>query len=344
MNPWQKWKARWFRWEFWSFWFFYIPVYFYFIWLALRERSFFFFATANPTMDFGGMVGEKKSDIFKWIPQEYYPKTILIKEGDRSNLTEIAANIGFPLIAKPDIGERGKGVEVMHSGEELANYSSRANYDFLLQEMVTYPLELGVFYVRFPSETSGRITSIVSKEFLSVTGDGQSTVKELMMDKERAVLQVDWVHERLANVLEQVPDRGEKLVVEPIGNHCRGTKFLNATQEADDKMNAAIDFLAKRIEGFYYGRFDLKCQSFDDLRELKNFKIVELNGVGAEPAHIYQPGFSLFEAYAIVMDHYKWMARVARENKERGIPYWSFRRGLKKLSDIRAYNRRINHT
>ncbi len=344
MTPWQKWKTRWFRWEFWPFWFFYFPVYFYFIWLSLRERSFFFFATANPSMDFGGMIGEKKSEIFKLIPQEYYPKTVLIGECDRSKLSHWAAEIGFPLIAKPDIGERGRGVEVVHSDQELLDYAIRANYDFLLQEMVTYPLELGVFYVRFPKEHSGRITSIVSKEFLSITGDGHSTIRELLKERERAELQIDWKNERWTKIIEWIPERDEKLVVEPIGNHCRGTKFLNATEEADDKMNAAIDDLAKKIDGFYYGRFDLKCQSFDDLRELKNFKIVELNGVGAEPAHIYQPGFSLFEAYAIVMDHYKWMARVARENKERGIPYWSFRRGLKKLSDIRVYNRRANRS
>ncbi len=344
MTPWQKWKTRWFRWEFWPFWFFYFPVYFYFIWLSLRERSFFFFATANPTMDFGGMIGEKKSEIFKLIPQEYYPKTVLIGECDRTKLLQNALEIGYPLIVKPDIGERGRGVEVIHSEEELSKYSDHAKYDFLLQELVSYPLELGVFYVRFPSEEKGRITSIVSKEFLSVIGDGISSVKELLKTKERAELQLDVEHERWTHLLGRIPANGEEVIVEQIGNHCRGTMFLDATEEADKQLNNAIDQIAKRIEGFYYGRFDLKCQSFEDLRALKSFKIVELNGVGAEPAHIYQPGFSLFKAYGVVMRHYKWMARVARENKDLGVPYWSFRRGLKKLSDIRAYNRRVNRS
>lgn len=344
MSPWEKWKTRWFRWEFWPFWFFYIPVYFYYIWLSIRERSFFFFATANPTMDFGGMVGEKKSDIFKLITQEYYPKTILISEERREDVERYAAEIGFPLIAKLDIGERGRGVEVIRTKDDLRMYTEQWSVNFLLQELVTFPLELGVFYVRFPSENKGRITSIVSKEFLSVTGDGTSSVKELLARKERASLQMAFEHERFRELLKRVPDHDETVIVEAIGNHCRGTKFMDFTNEADDALEEAIDKLSKKIDGFFYGRYDLKCQSFDDLRKLENFKIVELNGVGAEPAHIYQPGFPLLKAYKVVFQHYKWMARVARENKRRGIPYWSFRRGLKKLSDIRAYNRRVNRT
>ncbi|MCP4460732.1 MAG: ATP-grasp domain-containing protein [Cytophagales bacterium] len=287
------------------------------------------------------MIGEKKSEIFNLIPQEYYPKTILLDDYSPKELIETEMEIGFPLIAKPDIGERGNGVEVIGSEEELKNYGAKMQVPFIIQEFIDYPIELGVFYVRKPSEKVGRITSIVQKKFLTVTGDGQSTFKDLLKSEKRAMLQVDFDHERLAHLLEIVPSNGEEVVVEQIGNHCRGTMFLDVTHEADERLNRAFDKLAKQIDGFYYGRFDLKCKSFEDLKELNNFSIVELNGCGAEPAHIYQPGFSLLKAYKVVFNHFKLMAEVSRENRKLGITYVSTRAGVKKLLDIRAYNKRL---
>ncbi len=343
MTLWQKWKTRLFRWEFWPFYVFYLPVFFYFIWLAVRRRSFFFFTATNPTMDFGGMTGEKKSEIFKLMPTDSYPTTILIEEEMRADIIAHAERIGFPLVVKPDIGERGRGVEIIRSSEDLIEYMKRMPVSFLLQERVMFPVELGVFYVRLPSEERGKITSIVQKKFLSVVGDGQSTVRQLLRSELRAALQLDYTKSFVLELLDTVPAQGEELIIEPIGNHCRGTLFLDATHEGDDQLNAAIDQLAKQIDGFYYGRFDLKCETIDDLRQLKNFKVVELNGVGAEPAHIYQPGFSLIKAYRIVFWHFSKMAEISRQNKKRGIPYWSLRRGIKKMLDIRSYNRRLLH-
>jgi len=322
-------------------WVFYFPTNFYFIWLAIKERSFFFFSSSNPTIDFGGMIGEKKSEIFNLIPQEYYPKTILIDDHSADDLKQVGLSVGYPLVAKPDIGERGNGVEVIRTEEDLLKYRSDMPVPFLAQEFANYPVELGVFYVRKPSEAMGKVTSIVQKKLLSVTGDGESTVRELMKSQIRASLQVDFEHERLTHLLDKVPIVGEEIVVEEIGNHCRGTKFLDATCQADAHLNEAFDRLAKQIDGFYYGRFDLKCRSFDDLRELRHFKIVELNGCGAEPAHIYQPGFSLMKAYRVVWGHFKWMAEVSRENKKLGTPYLTTRQGLKKLADLRAYNKQL---
>ncbi|MEQ9006519.1 MAG: hypothetical protein RLP12_01450, partial [Ekhidna sp.] len=69
-------------------------------------------------------------------------------------------------------------------------------------------------------------------------------------------------------------------MIEPIGNHCRGTKFLNDNHEINTELNQAFNQLAGQIPDLHFGRFDLKCKSYDDLKELKNFKILELNGAG----------------------------------------------------------------
>ncbi len=344
MSIFNRWMTKTFQWEFWPFWVFYFPVYFYFIWLAIRARSFFFFTASNPTIEFGGMIGEKKSNIFNLIPKKYYPKTLLCENLPEKEVISAGDRFTYPLIAKPDIGERGNGVEMIRDVEELVRYNQLMKVPFLLQEYIDYPIELGIFYVRKPTEEFGKITSIVQKNFLSVVGDGTSTVKDLLIKHERARLQVDFTHDRLANLLARIPARDEEVIVEQIGNHCRGTMFLDATHEAEEHLNKAIDDLAKQIDGFYYGRFDLKCRSFEDLRQLRNFSIVELNGAGAEPAHIYQPGFSLPKAYGIVFNHFKLMAEVSRENKKLGTPYYTVKAGVEKLLDIRAYNKPLKNS
>ena len=108
------------NWEYWPFSVLYFPVFFYFGWLALKARSVFFFTASNPSIDFGGMFGEKKSDIFDLIPERFIPVTRLVKKGDINQAKTDARHIGYPLIAKPDVGERGIWVSKIDS-EGAAN-------------------------------------------------------------------------------------------------------------------------------------------------------------------------------------------------------------------------------
>lgn len=336
-----KLKTKLTNWEYWPFSVLYFPVFFYFGWLALRARSIFFFTASNPSIDFGGMLGERKSEIFDIIPDKYIPITKLIKRGDISAALSEGNNIGFPLIAKPDIGERGIWVSKIDNEGELEKYAKRCPVDFLLQQLIDYPVELGVFYVKYPGQ-KGKVTSIVRKEFLSVIGDGKSSIVQLLNSIPRALLTADLTSDFLNKEGNRIPANGEKVVVEPIGNHCRGTMFLNDELEIDEKLIKAIDKMASEIPEFYFGRFDLRCASIDDLRELKNFKILELNGAGAEPGHIYNPGFSLVRAYKDILWHLRVLADISIENHKRGIPYWSFRDGYRKWKGHKNHNRLLN--
>ncbi|MEP0985932.1 hypothetical protein [Ekhidna sp.] len=330
------------NWEYWPFSILYFPVFFYYGWLALKHRSLFFFTAANPTIDFGGMFGEKKSDIFELVPSEYIPETTLIQQNDLERASLTAEKIGFPLIAKPDIGERGVWVKKLDDQNQLKEYVAKCPVNFLLQEMVDYPIELGVFYIKYP-DREGLITSIVRKNFLKVTGDGKSTIIELVKKKERALLTADLNSEYLRNNGDRVLEIGKEIVVEPIGNHCRGTMFLNDNAEIDERLNEAFNVLADQISDFYFGRFDLRCDSYEDLRELRNFKILELNGAGAEPGHIYQPGYSLITAYKDILWHLKVLSDISALNRKKGHSYWSFKQGFKKWKSHREYNRLLTN-
>lgn len=331
------------HWEYWPFNVLYIPVYPYFTWQIIKRRSYFFFTASNPSIDFGGMLGESKSAIFDIIPEQYIPFTHkLAPDADVATITQLMTvnNLQYPVILKPDVGERGWMVRKIKNDQELAAYLEEIKVDFLLQEYVDLPLELGVFYYRYPNQARGKVSSIVAKEMLFVTGDGQRTMRQLIDEKPRARFQVEELEK--ANdpgFFETVPAKGERVELVSIGNHCKGTKFLNANDWINEDLHQAIDQMAQEIPDFYFGRFDLRCSSIEDLRKLENFKIMELNGAGAEPGHIYQPGYPLLKAYQSIYHHIGVLSKISYLNHRRGIPYWSTKRGLAKMKEIKAYNR-----
>lgn len=329
------------RWEFWPFSVFYFPVMFYWAWLSLRARSFFFFTASNPTIEFGGMLGESKDKIFKLIPNQYIPKTYLLDCAvDQASFLERLQieGLDFPFILKPDIGERGWMVELIKDQEELSDYLARIKVDFLVQEYVPYEVELGVFYYRYPNCDHGTVSSIVLKDMLSVIGDGRRNIEALMDDDVRAKMHIENLKRKNPELLAEVPSRGEKVELNSIGNHCLGTTFLNGNHLINDRLIQLFDKVSNQIDGFYFGRYDLRCKSIEDLYNGKHFKILELNGAGAEPAHIYHPGFSLIQAYKDIIHHLKVLADISILNRKKGNPYYSFQEGIKEIIKIKKYN------
>ncbi len=328
------------HWEYWPFGIIQAPIFLMWAWYALKERSLFYFSASNPSILTGGMMGESKYDILRRIPDSVKPKTVLVELPATSNQvvdTIKQHNFLYPLIFKPDVGERGWMVRRIYNEADVEKYLSEIKISFLIQEFVDAPLEFGVFYVRFPSQANGFVNSITGKEFLSITGDGKKTIQELILEKDRAKIHWKTLKQRYADRLMEILSANERLELVSIGNHCLGTMFLNKNHLITPKLINTFDSISKQIDGFYFGRFDIRCKSTEDLESGK-IKIMELNGCGAEPSHIYQPGSSLFAGVRALIMYWQNMHRVSRENHKRGVPYLAFKDGkeiyyrFKKLS------------
>lgn len=275
---------------------------------------------------------ESKKAIYDLIPQRYYPKTELIKEG--TSLAEIEkiieeAEIKYPLIAKPDVGLRGSGVKKIDTIEDLKAYSHKANFDYVIQDLIPFENELGIFYVRYPDEKTGRITGIVSKEFLIVTGNGFSTIEELIKENPRYELQLKVLKQEYGSKLLDILPKGEKLNLVPYGNHARGAKFIDGSHWITPKLTETIDEMCLQIPGFYFGRLDVMYNTFEELEDGKNFSIVELNGAASEPTHIYDPKHSLVFAWKELARHITFMYEISVLNHKKGSPYLSHKEGMK---------------
>jgi regulator of replication initiation timing len=316
------WIVKIFNYEYWSWWVFYLPMAPYWIYQAIRTRSFTYFTAVNPGIEAGGFYGEKKMEILKNIRPDLLPKTTFInKELDFNKVHNslIISELQFPIIAKPNIGERGNSVAKLLNLEDLKIYHNTTKEDYIIQEFITFDIELGVLFSRMPDESKGKVSSVTIKEFLTVNGDGKSTIEELVLNNTRARFQYETLKERLGEDIKEVLKNGEKRLLEPIGNHCRGTKFVNANHLINSQLDTIFTEASKNFDGFFYGRFDMKVKSIEDLYEGKNIRIMELNGVSSDPGHIYDPNYHLWQAYRDLKWHWKRVADISIQNQKRGF-------------------------
>lgn len=310
------------QWEYYPVYIANIPTVFFWIYFGIRARALFYFSTVNPVIETGGVMGESKINILRRLPEEHIPRTVFIAPTtDAAALLKMVAEegIAFPLVCKPDVGERGFLVEKINNEAELKAYHQKVSVDYIVQDFIAYPLEISVLYYRMPDSAQGKITSVCIKKTLSVTGDGQSTVEELMQNYPRARFQLERFRKNHAARLQLVPALGEELELEPIGNHSRGTTFLNGNKHIDARLEKVFDQIGVRMEGIHYGRFDMKCQSIEQLKQGKDFKVLEFNGIASEPAHIYDPTYSPLQAYRDIFQHWKIIYRISQLQRQKGI-------------------------
>ena len=331
------------HWEYWPYQVLYFPVYFQYLYYVIRTQSFFFFNASNPTIKNGGFFMESKKEIYDLIPQEYYPKTIIVTPDESLEIILqklTSENINFPLIAKPDIGLRGTAVKKIHTTEELITYHKKAKFNILFQELIPYENEIGLFYVKLPNQ-SGKITGIVSKEFMIITGNGKNTIRELLNQDIRYVFQIKALEKEYNDKLNTVLKDRETINLVPYGNHCRGTKFVDASHEITPRMVESFNRICNQIDGFHFGRMDIMYNSYEDLAKGKNFQIVEINGAISEPTHMYDPKHTLLFGWKELTRHFHYMYLISKHNHKNGAKYLTFKQGVQEFKNHHKHYDRI---
>ncbi|HSQ46847.1 MAG TPA: hypothetical protein VLM44_08020 [Lutibacter sp.] len=340
------------NWEYWPSTLFYVPLLPYAFYLAIKARFFGFFSAVNPGIEGSGNGLESKYKTIQLLPSNYCPITLYVEKDENIQdiLSKIAKNnIEFPLIIKPDIGFRGLLVTKIKDEIELSVYLKKYNsINLIIQEFVNYKHECGIFYHRIPGEKTGKITSVTLKKYLTVIGDGNSTLLELMMTNERAKHYSDLIKEINKDILETIPKNAEEVILNVIGNHSKGTQFINGNHLINKELAHFLDNLNAKIEGWYYGRIDLKYNNFEELLKGENLKIIEINGVISEPTHIYDPSKgTYFTALKSIKNHWKIMYKIGVKNKKLGkgnytdlsyllAVYFKYKKYLKKVNDLNA--------
>lgn len=311
------------QWEHWPTFMFYLPLVPFYILEGIKSKSFTFYLNANPSIKYSGDGTESKYETIMMVPEKFRPKSILIKELENFEivLEKIASKkITFPLIAKPDLGFRGYLVKKINSVEELKIYLQKNNnIAILIQEFLDFKNECGILYHRFPNDNCGKITSITLKKFLTVIGNGKSTLKQLILNDKRAYLYLSLLENIHQEKLEMIPEDNIKIPLTVIGNHSKGTEFLNGNHLINKELELTFDKLNLQIKGWHFGRLDIKYNDFDDLKTGVDFKILEINGIIAEPTHIYDASnkeASYRKAIIALKENWRIIFKIAKQNNK----------------------------
>lgn len=303
------------------------PLYAYALWLAIKHGGLTLPTAANPSILIGGIAGESKTDLFALVAPavrgSFAPFITITAAMPRKEIEAArkAAGLLYPLVAKPDIGLNGRGVKIVHGAEELCRHLAGfpPSAKVLLQKYIAEEGEAGVFYVRYPHEAHGRITSLTLKYFPKVVGDGTSTLGELIRTnpatKKRAHIYLRRNHEHL----DEVVPKGEGRRVCSVGNHVRGAVFADGAAYITPEMTAAFDAVAKGIKDFYFGRFDVRFAKLEDLTAGKDFTIIEYNGASSEPTHVRDPHTPARKVWRDFMTHWRYAFEIGAALKKRGV-------------------------
>jgi len=309
-------------------WVTYGPVVLHWIALGLRHGDLSLPTAANPHITTGGLCGESKTAILdlvggaarRWIA----PYTTLVTGAGDAFAARAAlhgAGLALPLVIKPDIGCNGTGVRLVETEAALSRVLAEfpRGVRLVLQRLVPWEGEAGIFYIRRPGQKAGHISSLTLKAAPTVIGDGVSSLRTLITsDARHGKLQRLYLA-RLDARLNEVPARGERLRLVFAGNHCKGSIFRNGAAEITQALTARIDAIAQAMPDFCFGRIDVRFESLAALREGHGFSIIEINGVGSEATHIWDPETPLREVFQAQFRHYREAFEIGRENRARGF-------------------------
>lgn len=317
--------------EFWPTALVYLPIVFLWLFQSIRYRGLTIPLCANPGFYLGGLVGESKADNF--LQAGDYARSVIAPwcrvTNNLNNIDDILANskkkmeesgLQFPIIAKPDMGCRGEGVRIVRNLEELKSYFQifPDNIAVILQELIPWEPEAGVFYIRKPGETRGKIFSLTLKYQPYVYGNGVDTLETLILRDRRAGKLAHLYTQRHKDQLQQVLEPGQPFRLAFAGSHSRGAIFRDGRYLITDRLTEAFDKVSKDIQGFYFGRFDVRFANEQSFVNGDDFRIVEVNGISSEAAHIWDSESSLREVYKTLFTQYNTLFAIGAMNRKRG--------------------------
>ncbi|HEY0946607.1 MAG TPA: alpha/beta fold hydrolase [Opitutaceae bacterium] len=313
------------RWEFWPMWAVYPPVVAYIVAHGLRTRCLTWFTAVNPGIGAGGgLVGESKSEILHGLnPSGVVAAWTRLAPGAPAE--RVAAvrrfmdeqRLDYPIVLKPDVGERGTGVVIARTAEAV-EAALRAEAQAVIVQAYVPGVEFGVFYHRRPAAARGDILAVTDKRMVAVTGDGVRTLEELVLGDERAVCMAPFFLRTFAHRLDHVPAAGESEPLTELGTHCRGAVFLDGTSLVTPRLIAEVERVSRVFEGFYFGRYDVRAESVAAFQR-GEFKVIELNGLTSEATSIYDPRHSLWFGWRLLLRQWRIAAQIAAENRARGV-------------------------
>ena len=335
-----SWRRLW-RWEFMPMWLFYPPIVLWIIGLTLKYRCLAF-TTTNPALPVSGLFGEQKSHLLKQLQDkdtQYVARfavlsiqQTLIQRRHVASMFMQENQLNFPIVIKPENGQRGSDVTIIQNDQQLDTVLQVQQSDCLVQEYVA-GLEFGVFFVLQKQSQQledteqaehGFIFSLTEKCFPTIVGDGASTIQQLILRHPRGHLSAKlFLNQHALHKNTVLPDQEVMKLVE-LGTHSRGSLFVDSMHDYTLALERTFCHIANQLDGFNFGRFDIRVPDRHSLHKGQQIKVLEVNGVTSEATHMYDPRYPLGYAYRVMFRQWKLAFEVGLTNIKQGQNPLSF--------------------
>ena len=324
-----------------------VPLVFQWLYLSVRFGGLTVPSAANPALTAGGLVGEGKREYFDGMGPlaraATAPWASVRKhrglDAPALQAAMTAAGLDFPIVVKPDLGLCGYGVRKVDNLRDLACYAFHFPdaETMLLQQYLPQEHEAGIFYVRDPATGEGRIIGLALRYFPRVTGDGRSTVAQLIQASCRAGRGMNQCAHRQPADLARIPGAGVAVRLSTIGSTRVGGLYRDGKAYITPALTAAIDAIARDMRDFHFGRFDVRFTSLDALRAGAGLAIMEVNGAGSEAIEAWDPDTGLVAGLRTIFAKQRWLFEIGAANRHRGaVPI-----GLLELARLNAAQQRL---
>lgn len=275
--------------------------------LSLRHRRLTAFASANPSFGrIGGFTGDARSLLMRPFQRDSRCCPTLALSSDDSadervrEALAFSAEHGFPLVCKPEVSENGAGLRIVRDGVTLERLMRAGEEDVVLQPFVR-GREFEVVWRRSPGRDDGRIMAVVEKRAVTVRGDGEQTLEELIWLDDRAVARAALYLRCHSRELTRVVPAGETVILNPTGSYGHGARCVHRPDLLTPELDAAVTSFAKRFPGLHFARFDLFSSSTEEFRAGR-FTCTEVGGCCQVSSLIRDGSLRFTRSYAAVWD------------------------------------------
>lgn len=322
------------KYEFWNPRLFEIPFYIYLGLQCLINRvGIKGLAKANYALDHGEIGLGSKFDSQLAFDQRFFLPSVLIEgsltvDQKKDQIHAFVKQHGYPVILKSNVGSVGKGIVKVSTDDDVDKHTPRLLGGYILQKFTSNPFECGVFYVR--QKGKPKITGINKKHFPTVVGNGRDDV--LALAKSHPRYSKHW-NSFLQDIdTTEVLQLGAEKRLSFIGSHTLGCKFTDDGDLHTDELEKAIFAVFETQSGFNFGRVDVKAADEEAFKR-GEFVVIEVNGVASLPTHMFDPKYSVWQAYEIFFQHAKYLANIAAEQRSQPMVLLSYWQVLQKVKE-----------
>ncbi|MFQ3245993.1 MAG: hypothetical protein ACI9SP_002644 [Arenicella sp.] len=322
------------KYEFWNPRLFEIPFYIYLgVQCLINRVGIKGLAKANYALDHGEIGLGSKFDSQLAFDQRFFLPSALIEDSltvdqKKDQIHAFVKQHGYPVILKSNVGSVGKGIVKVSTEDDVDKHTPRLLGGYILQKFTSNLFECGVFYVRQNGQP--KITGINKKHFPTVVGNGRDDV--LALAKSHPRYSKHWKSFLQDIDTTEVLQLGAEKRLSFIGSHTLGCKFTDDGDLHTDELEKAIFAVFETQAGFNFGRVDVKAVDEEAFKR-GEFVVIEVNGVASLPTHMFDPKYSVWQAYGIFFQHARYLAKIAAEQRSQPMALLSYWQVLQKVKE-----------